>query len=108
MTEASQTGMSAAPTENDSFACGEGGSATAPVSQYVESISTSPTGVITVTARNISQLGSNNTLTLTPFTDANTTTPAKDEDFERGKEHAIKSWQCGGSIEPKYLPSSCR
>ncbi|WP_290446981.1 pilin [Acinetobacter indicus] len=104
ITEASQTGTT--PSENG-FGCGEGGSNTSPISQYVESIGTSAGGVITVTARNIAQLGSDNKLVLTPYSDADAKVAI---DFSGSKP--VKSWKCtGGStngIEDKYLPSSCR
>merc|ERR1712169_125339 len=50
VSEAAQTGLSSAPSAVDSFGCGEGGTATAPLSQYVQTISTSAAGVITITA----------------------------------------------------------
>jgi len=41
VTEASQTGLAAALTAADGFGCGEGGTSSAKLSQYVRSISTS-------------------------------------------------------------------
>ena len=64
-------------------------------SEYVASIATDGDGVITVTAQNIPQLGSDNKLTLVPTISGGTVT----------------KWQCGGagtSILDKYLPGSCR
>ncbi|HOB67220.1 pilin [Ottowia sp.] len=112
ITEASQTGLSATPTGND-FGCGE--TATAPqngISTYVKSLTTSAAGVITVTAQNISQLGTANLLTLSPFTDANAATAAVAADFKKGTEKAIVAWKCGApannGIAKRYLPASCR
>ncbi len=69
--------------------------------QYVASVATSGAGVITVTAQNIPQLGSNNTITLTPYQGATgTTAPAAGTTIGR--------WVCGGTIDAKYRPGSCR
>ena len=110
ITEASQTGLNTAPTGN-TFGCGE--NATGPVSQYVATLTTSAAGVITVTARNIPQLGGSTALTLTPFTDAGATVPATAASFTRGTEAPVLAWQCGGTaagttIPAQYLPASCR
>ncbi|MDR1229483.1 MAG: pilin [Azoarcus sp.] len=112
VTEASLTGLSA--PAKDGFGCGEGGASDNPVSQYVQSISTSEAGVITIVARNISQLdATHNTLTLNPYTDADATTGKEATKVGLTKSTAvpIKAWKCGGtgtSIEAKYLPISCR
>lgn len=107
ISEASQTGFASTPVANG-FGCGEGGSSGSPISQYVESIGTSANGVITITARNISQLGGNNTLTLTPYSDASHGTPSAAADFTSAAVKPVRSWKCGGTIEAKYLPASCR
>src|SRR5690554_7976526 len=67
ISEASQTGFSAVPGANG-FGCDE--DSTGPVSQYVNTFTTSDAGVITVTARIISELGTNVAIELTPFSDA--------------------------------------
>ncbi|AXY58032.1 prepilin-type cleavage/methylation domain-containing protein [Acinetobacter chinensis] len=117
ISEASQTGFAATPTAADSFGCGEGGSSTSPLSQYVEKISTAVDGTITVTARQISQLGTNVNVDFVPFTvptvPANGTTgKAVAADFNRASLNVIKAWQCKSGattgIEAKYLPASCR
>lgn len=112
ISEASQTGFAAAPTAANSFGCGEGGSANSPLSQYVESVSTSTVGAITVTARNISQLGNNKTVVFTPYSDANGTTAMTAAGFSSANVTPIKAWKCAGAtsggIEAKYLPASCR
>ena len=112
ISEASQTGLSAAPAAADGFGCGEGGTAAAPISQYVESVSTSTAGVITVKARNISQLGTNNTLELVPYTDADMSAAAVAADYASASLKPIRAWKCKtgstNGIEAKYLPASCR
>lgn len=111
ITEASQTGMRTAPGING-FGCGE--DATGPISQYVATLTTTANGVITVTARNISQLGTNVALELQPFTDpdAAAADAAKTADFTQGSEKAVVAWKCAPAgtkgIEAKYLPASCR
>ncbi|WP_277559493.1 pilin [Acinetobacter beijerinckii] len=116
ISEASQTGFAADPVANG-FGCGEGGSAGSPLSQYVESIATAANGVITVRARQISQLGSNVNVDFIPWTvptipASGTTGQAVAADFNRASVKVIKAWQCkSGSatgIEAKYLPASCR
>ena len=112
ISEASQTGFSAAPSAADSFGCGEGGAAASPISQYVESISTSTAGVITITARNISQLGANKVLQLLPYSDGTLTTVSAPADFASASVKPIRGWKCqtgaANGIEAKYLPASCR
>ena len=116
ITEASQTGMNAAPTGND-FGCGETDGGSTGMSQYVKELHTSSIGVISVTVQNISQIATGqDVITLTPFTtpDGSTgiTTAAG---FQRGTEKAVVAWRCGlttGSpattMLPKYLPATCR
>ncbi|MCU9946770.1 pilin [Pseudomonas sp. PDM13] len=110
ISEASQTGLSSAPSVNDSFGCGETGSA---VSQYVKEIHTSTAGVINITAQNISQLGTTKVvLTLTPYSDADAKTPSAAADFASVSLKPVRAWKCTGGgttgIEAKYLPASCR
>lgn len=109
VTEASQTGLSGNGTANG-FGCGEG----ATTSQYVSSVATSADGVITVTAQNISQLGTKNQLRLIPYSDTALATPSVAADFNKATLKPVLAWKCttGGTatsaIESKYLPSSCR
>lgn len=109
ITEASQTGFAADATANG-FGCGE--NSTGPVSQYVQSITTSAGGVITVAARNISQLGSNVNIELAPFSDANGTAAMAAAGYNRATLTPILAWVCrapaSNGIETKYLPASCR
>ncbi|WP_333976199.1 pilin [Acinetobacter colistiniresistens] len=114
VSEASQTGFSTNPAANG-FGCGEGGTSTSPLSQYVESIATDANGKITVTARNISQLGTTNKLVeFIPYStpDVASGTPSVAADFNRASVKVVKSWKCQGAttngIEAKYLPASCR
>ncbi|TBV04046.1 pilin [Phytopseudomonas dryadis] len=112
ISEASQTGFAAAPAAADSFGCGEGGTVAAPISQYVQSVSTSTAGVITITARNISQLGSNTVLQLVPYSDATLATASVAADFASASIKPVRGWKCEAAstngIEDKYLPASCR
>lgn len=111
ITEVSQSGLSEGG-KADGFGCGEGKT----TSQYVSALNTSAAGVITVTARGISQLGSNTKLQLSPFTEVGTdgvgTTAAVAANFKRGSEKAVIAWKCGpagsGGIEERYLPATCR
>ena len=114
ITEASQTGLATAPSGND-FGCGE--TATAPaagISQYVKSLTTDAGGIITVTAQNISQLGTGLKVELQPFTapGAAAADKAVAADFTKGTEKAIVAWKCLPSatngIDKRFLPASCR
>ena len=113
VSEASQTGFAATPTAANSFGCGEGGTSTSPLSQYVETIATDVNGVITVTARNISQLGTGVNVAFTPYSTPDITgTASVAADFNRASIKTVKAWKCAGGatnpILPKYLPASCR
>lgn len=71
-------------------------------SQYVSAVHTGSDGTVTVTAQNISALGTNNQLTLIPK-QADGTAPVAGG--------TVGKWICGGSgttILAKYLPGSCR
>ncbi|OSI10437.1 pilin [Neisseria zoodegmatis] len=115
ISEAAQTGFLGNAKANG-FGCGENET----TSQYVASVTTADTGVITVTAQNISQLGTKNVLTLTPYKDAAGTQAFAAADFNRASlvNGGIKAWKCtapiagsgrtSNGIESKYLPSSCR
>lgn len=112
ISEASQTGLSSTPT-TDGFGCGEGGTSASPISQYVQSVGTSSAGVITVTARNISQLGTKVVLTLTPYSDAGMTTASAAGDFTSAALKPVRAWKCAAGpgatgMESKFLPASCR
>ena len=111
ITEASQTGFAANATANG-FGCGE--NATGPVSQYVQTVTTSANGVITIAARNISQLGTGVNIEMVPYSTADVSggTASAAADFNRASLKPVLAWQCRASstsgIESKYLPASCR
>jgi type IV pilus assembly protein PilA len=111
ITEASQTGFAVTPSAANSFGCGE--DASGPVSQYVNTITTTAAGIITVSARNISQLGTTNVnLELAPFSSADTTTAMAAAGYNRATLTPIRAWACRApatnGIQTKYLPASCR
>ena len=99
VSEAAQVGMAAAPKAGDF--CSEGGANSA-VSQYVQSILSGTDGSIVVTSKGLFDNGQN-TLTLTPYSNADGTGAV---DFT--KATAIKAWKCTGTIPEKYLPASCK
>lgn len=117
ITEASQTGLRTTPAGND-FGCGEKGSGPGPTggaSKYVKEINTAANGVITVTAQNINQLGTNVNLDLVPYSTADTSasgTQSIAADFNRATVKPVVAWECKSGatngIESKYLPASCR
>jgi type IV pilus assembly protein PilA len=117
VTEASQAGMTPPAPAADGFGCGEGTgdpAAGGGISQYVAELHTTATGIILVTLQNIKQIpASNNVISLSPFSDTALKKPSVTSDFQRGTEQAVVGWVCGKSadgttVDPKYLPSSCR
>ena len=94
ITETVQTTASNALPAAGDWGC-EVAAASAP-SKYVQSVATSNTGVITVTARGFGDATiDGQTITLTP-------TPAP------VIGQPIQAWVCGGSIPAKYRPGSCK
>ncbi len=104
ITETTQTTQGSTLPSADAWGC-ESSSQT---SQYVASIATENTGLIKVTAQNISALTSTtNVLSITPYKSAS----AKLANTDVGV--TIFKWVCGASgdgttIPQKYLPGSCR
>ena len=106
ITETVQSAVGTSLPADNSWGC-ESASAT---TKYVNSIATTNTGKITVTANatNLTALtSSTNALTLVPMASASTALAATDG----GK--TIFAWRCGSSsdgttIPQKYLPGSCR
>ena len=91
------------PAAANSWGC----ESASPTTKYVASVATAATtGVITVTAQNIPALVSGKrTLTLKPVSDNSGTAIAVGT--------PVFGWVCGNTtdgttIEPKYLPGSCR
>ena len=92
---------SAALPAADSWGCNESAVAS---SKYVKEVHTTDAGVISVTAQGINAQVDNQTLTLSPFTDAAGTTALTNA----GIGSTIAVWKCGGSIPNKFRPASCR
>lgn len=116
VTETSQTGVSVAFSAGNNFECGEGGTAAAPLTQYVQTINTSVAGVITVTARGIHPDVDGRTIALQPYRTA-AAAPGDISlaaDFVSGTNVSVKAWKCGpmgvgASLVPvRFLPASCR
>jgi type IV pilus assembly protein PilA len=109
ISEASQVGLSAAPTAANGFGCED---STGPVSQYVSTVTTTKDGVITIKARGISQLGSGVNITLTPYSDAAATTASVAADFSSAALKPVRAWKCAGAatdpVAAEFLPASCR
>jgi len=80
----------ALPTTTDQAGCSSN------TTTYVQSLGVGTGGAITVTATANTSLGTaaGKTFTLTPTEGADNSKPL--------------TWACGGSIEPKYLPATCR
>ncbi len=101
ITEVYQSGSGTAPVAG-AWGC-ESASAT---SKYVASVATDANGVVTVTATGFNNTDvDNKTVTLAPYADA--TNPMTGTMIGS----SVFSWKCGGagtSINPRYLPGSCR
>ncbi len=89
ITEVAQSATSLPGANN--WGC-ESASAT---SQYVASIETADNGTVTVTSQNLPG-GVTGAVTLTPVPAITTA------------GQTISSWTCGGNIDKKYLPGSCK
>lgn len=108
VTEASQSGFGTAPAANG-FGCGE--DATGPISQYVETLTTSATGTITVGAQGISNdVTTGMGVQFVPYSDSASATVMVSTDFVSGTNQPVRSWKCqaAGGLPPRLLPSSCR
>nr|WP_288256315.1 pilin [uncultured Pseudomonas sp.] len=76
------------------------------VSNYVTSVETDDTGMITVTAQNINGEIDGNVVTLKPFA-------ATDFSAEPAAGGTVQAWRCGNTtdgttVPAKFLPGSCR
>ena len=98
--EVYQTAPPSTTFSTDGWGCGEGTTST----KYVSKVSTSTVGVITVTAQGTGEAGiDTKTITLTPMKDATTALTAADIPAQ------VFTFKCAaGTMEPKYLPGSCK
>jgi type IV pilus assembly protein PilA len=99
--EVYQTAESGDTVAADSWGCGEG---TANPTQYVESISTQAnTGRITVTLARIDDAVNGQTITLFPVDSADN--PLDNTSFPT----QVYGFECdAGTLDPRYLPGSCK
>ena len=104
VTEASQTGLSAAPGANG-FGCE---TATSP-SQYVTKIETTAGGVISATVQGIKATDPDGkVVSLTPYSDSAKTTASVAADFVAGTNKPVAGWKCTSTAASKFLPASCK
>lgn len=116
VTETSQTGVPVAFGSENNFECGEGGSATEPLTKYVRSINTSTSGVITVTAHGIHPDVDGLSIVLQPYRTATAASAdvSQAADFVSGTNVSVKAWKCGpmgigAAFMPiRFLPSNCQ
>lgn len=104
ITEASQTGLPAAPGA-DGFGCGESSTAK---SKYVAALNTTATGVIQVKAQNIGTGVDTKIVSLAPFSNADLTTASIANDFVAGSNVPVVGWKCSFDGDIKFMPASCR
>lgn len=107
VTEVYQSSTGSTLPAADKWGC-EVGNSTSAATKYVQSVSTSDTGVITVKTSAAPDLkgAESKTFALTPM--KNATLPMAAADIGS----AVNNWKCGpagtDAIDPKYLPGSCR
>ena len=106
ITETSQIGLSRTPTSGQELGCDTTSS------QYVQGVSATEAGVITVTAQNISGITDGFGVSMIPYTDADRTKAMAAAGFQAKALTPIKSWLCvpagTNPIPAKYLPANCR
>lgn len=108
ISEAADSGLPATPTD-DTWGCGEEGSAAPIESKYVAKLNTTAAGEISVEVRNIKASDPDGqTVKLTPYSDSAGTTPMVNTGYVTGTNVAIKTWKCSFSGDKKFVPASCR
>ena len=99
ITEVYAVGTPTAPALN-----GWGCESAAQTTEYVASVATDLNGVITVTAQNFNDpLIDTQTITLTPES-----APGTALTFAVNTPVVVNNWNCGGTINARFLPASCR
>lgn len=115
--EAADSGLAAAPTENNTFGCGESATAVAldasdvkaTSSRYVSHVTTSPDGVVRAFARQIKVTDIDGKfIQLTPYSDSGMKTAMKAADYKTGSNKPVRAWQCATDMDFKYVPANCR
>jgi len=101
ITETVQGSTGATLPDADGWGCGESSS---PISKYVAALTTTPEGLVRVTAQAINADVNGNTVTLTPYKDVAATQALANTDVGA----RIAAWKCGGTIPAKFRPASCR
>ncbi len=107
VTEVYQSATSASLPTAGNWGCETGG-ASAASTKYVQSVTTSDAGVITVTTSAATDLkdAAQKTFMLTPLTSANAAMTSSNVGT------SVHSWKCGpggaAAMPAKYLPGSCR
>ncbi|MCB0132190.1 MAG: pilin [Caldilineaceae bacterium] len=105
ITEASQSGLEAAPVA-DGFGCDEGASAK---SQYVAELHTTADGQIQVTAQNIKPTDvDGKKVYLQPYSDAGLTAKSVAADYVKTTLKPVVGWKCAWDGNLKFMPASCR
>jgi len=106
ITEASQTGLPAAPVA-DGFGCGESSSAK---SQYVAALNTTADGQIAVKIQAVATDVNGKFVYLQPYSTAAMATGDKSiaADFVAATAKPVVGWKCASDADLKYMPASCR
>ena len=115
VSEAADSGLPVAPEANG-WGCGETagaeGDAVAVSSKYVEKLTTSDAGAISVFAQNIGDAVDGKAVTLTPYKSIGDNGVPGDamtaDDYVSGANVPIRTWACSFDGDKKYVPASCR
>ncbi|CAM3938504.1 pilin [Psychrobacter arenosus] len=115
ISEAADSGLPQAPTDN-SWGCGEtagaDGDAVPVNSKYVEKLTTTADGKISVYAQNIGNAVNGKAVSLTPYKtlgeNGTPGTPMTANDYVSGSNTPIRTWACSFDGDNKYVPASCR
>jgi type IV pilus assembly protein PilA len=111
ITEVYQSGNVSTPPGANGWGCeaGQGTSNPSVSSKYVQAVTTSQDGVVTVTAQGFNDTSiDTHKVTLAPLSAANTVAT-----FTTNAGQALFGWRCGSTSDgtdmpPKFLPGSCR
>jgi len=104
--ESASVGLRVARTGDD-WGCGES-DGSVPLAQYVSHLSTTASGVVMVTARNISADVNGKSITLAPYADQAATIAMVATDFVQPNNIPVRAWKCTFNGDGRYAPASCR
>jgi type IV pilus assembly protein PilA len=100
VSEVYQTKSDTTAITANGWGCGE---STTEVTKFVKSVTTDADGAVTVTIQNVDDAVDDDTITLTPYSDDTTVMTVANDVGDQ-----VYKFKCGGSVDVKYLPGSCK